>query len=141
MGDYYINYHTSLNLFEFDWMAVPIINKHNFSIWLFPSEQYPHMNIYEGNMTLSKKCCRVSLLNPEYINPTDCDIDSWILSKEEKDDLVKILTSKNTTNIFPGIASTIWECIIRGYNFELYCRTGIQESIPYNQKMPDYMKL
>ena len=55
--------------------------------------------------------------------------------------MVKILTSKNTTNIFPGIASTIWECIIRGYNFELYCRTGIQESIPYNQKMPDYMKL
>lgn len=141
MGGYYINYHTSLDLIEFEWRAVPIINKGKFSIWIFPSGQYPHMNIYEGNITLSKKCSRVSLINPEYIFPKDCDIDNWILSKEEKDDLIKLLTSKNTTNIFPGIASTIWECIIRGYNFELYCRTGIQESIPYNQKMPDYMKL
>lgn len=141
MGGYYINYHTSLDLVEFEWRAVPIITKGKFSIWIFPSGQYPHMNIYEGNITLSKKCCRLSLLEPKYLHPTDCDIHNWILSKEEKDDLVKLLTSKNTTNIFPGIASTIWECIIRGYNFELYCRTGIQESIPYNQKMPDYMKL
>ena len=142
MEDVYINYHTSFELNEQDWTATPVINKDDFSIWIFPTEQSPHINIYEGSMTLSTKCCRLSLIEPKYLFTSDCDVEDWILTDEEKRRLIAILQSQNNTIGFFGESSdTVWDYIIKLYNFQVYCNTGIKCILPEDLPIPDYRKL
>lgn len=136
---WYIDYHKSKELDENSSSPIKIITKGDLSIWCFPSQKYPHINIYERNMTTATKCARVSLVAPKYLYPKDCDISIWKLSDSEKKELINILQSDNTTEEFEDI-KTVWNYIIRSYNFEMRC-SGYDYRLPYNLPIPDYMKL
>lgn len=136
---WYMNYHRSRELDEYSSSPIKVITKGEFSIWCFPSPKYPHINIYEKNMTTATKCARVSLITPEYLYPEDCDISNWNLSIDKKRILIEILQSENITGDFED-AKTIWDYIIYSYNFEMKC-SGYNCRLPYNLPIPDYMKL
>lgn len=136
---WYIDYHRSRELDEYSSSSIKVITKGEFSIWCFPSPKYPHINIYEKNMTTTTKCARVSLIAPEYLYPEDCDISNWNLSINEKKILIETLQSENITGEFKG-AKTVWNYIIYSYNFEMMC-SGYKYRLPEDLPMPNYMEL
>lgn len=140
----YVNYHESKELREDINISFPVkyYPEYKIDIFCIVTKENPHINIYYGEGAWSAtKCARISLLEPKYLYPKDCDIPVWILSEDEKCKIINIFKSSNPTMIFKDTANTIWELIVQCYNFEIYCNFGNEEFLPKNLPMPDYMKL
>lgn len=142
MEELIINYHESEQLKE-DYdisFYMGYYKDYKISIFCMVTEEDPHINIYYGEegMWKTTKVARISLLEPKYLVPTDCDIDLWIFNTEEKMLLLSILESESIS--CSGSGYTAWEDIIRKFNFEAECN-NYSCRLPYNLPIPDYMKL
>lgn len=89
---------------------------------------YGEINPGEHYIWTAKKCARISMLNPEYIRCTDCSMDDWILSYNEREYLCNLLTDD------------IWNSLLYTYYNEVEYMYKNPERILYLQ-MPDYSKL
>lgn len=59
----------------------------------------------------SDRCARISILSPKYIHCNNCDLPDWILSKDQIDYLIKLLSDQDFR---------IWKNILYQYKFQLY---------------------
>lgn len=125
-----VEYHTSAELGEDYNSATSLLTSGKFHIWCYPSSSIPHLTIYDGNMTLAKRCARISLFEPKYLYCNDCDIDDWIFSTSELADLYNTLSHS-------------WDDILEEYIFQLSASwlSELKISITKSLPMPNYMKL
>ena len=104
----------------------------------------PYFRLYYGENNYrdldSSKMCRISLLEPKYLNLEGEDL---ILNKEQKIRLIEILNSP-----CPGCEEIrVWDQILGHYNFFHkdnidFNDLGVQfEPISYDLQIPDYTKL
>lgn len=138
----YVNYHESKELKE-DYnisFYMGYYKDYKISIFCMITEDNPHINIYygEGGMWKASKVARISLLEPRYLMPPDCDINLWVFNTEEKMLLLSILKSESIS--YSGSGYTTWDDIIRKFNFEAKCN-NYKRRLPENLPIPDYMKL
>ena len=78
----YVNYHESKELREDINISFPVkyYPEYKIDIFCIVTKENPHINIYYGEGAWSAtKCARISLLEPKYLYPKDCDIPVWIL--------------------------------------------------------------
>ena len=140
----YVNYHESKELHE-DYnisFSIKYYPEYNIDIFCMVTKENPHINIYYGKgMWSATKCARLSLLEPKYLYPTDNDIPNWVLSEDEKCNIINIFKSPNPTTFFINITNTVWDLIVHWYNFEFYCNFGKEEFLPKDLPMPDYTLL
>lgn len=140
----YVNYHESKELKE-DYnisFYVKCYPEYNMDIFCMVTKENPHINIYYGkDMWSATKCARMSLLEPKYLQPKDCDIPNWTLSEDEKSNLIDIFTSPNPTPYFKNIVTTVWELIVYWYNFEFGCNFDDEKILPDDLSMPNYTLL
>lgn len=142
MEGLYINYHDSKQLKE-DYnisFYMGFYKDYKISIFCMVTEDDPHINIYydERGMWTATKVARVSLLEPKYLIPSDCDIDIWVFNTEEKMLLLSILKSESIS--CSGAGYTAWEDIIRKFNLEAECN-NYKRRLPEDLPIPNYMKL
>ena len=112
-------------------------NNKRFSIYVTPptSGNKLYFKVLDRDWNNSIKCARISLLKPEYIHCSDCELDEWILNDQEKKDLVDVLQTK----IYLG-EMTYWQYLTDQYDFQTKFLPNYNPNI-INLPMPDYMKL
>lgn len=92
---------------------------------------YIYMKIYKD--PLDRKCARLSLLSPEYLE------SDFKLSGDDIDFIANILPQKNTSIFWNHSNLTCWECILVSTSEE-YKSEDIEINIT-NIDIPDYNKL
>lgn len=104
-------------------------------IWVYPQEGIdPHFILMDREAPFTTKKIGISLFEPKYIRlPLEREEREWILSEEEKQELMKILRKQDRLQCKKR---KIWQAILQDYNWELNEKV-VQEDLP----MPDYMKL
>ena len=90
-----------------------------------------YIKIYKD--PLDRKCARLSLLSPEYLE------SDFKLSNDDIDFIVNILQQKNTSIFWNHLDLTCWECILLAIKEE-YKSEDININID-NINIPDYNKL
>ena len=138
-----MNYHESVDLGEDYNLSFPVYysREEELVIWCFPTIYDPHINIYKGGtITDSIKCSRISLLEPKYLYPKNCDIPNWILDDSDKNNLMHILQSKSIMNSLTEYNYTSWQYIIHLFNNEMEVIEP-SKKLPEDLPIPDYMKL
>lgn len=92
-----------------------------------------YFKIYKGfsspaefGLWTATDCARISMLNPEYINCSDCSINTWVLNEDERNHLCSIIND-------------IWDGLLFDYSQELTWLTGTD--VDLNLQIPDYTKL
>lgn len=105
-----------------------LTNEQTIQIMINPND--PYLLLFDNNVFYSTKCARISILNARYIRCNDSYLPEWILSKNEKDNLIKLLTSNNN-----------WKSIIEIFNEEIEYLLDTDYRLPEDLKIPDYMNL
>lgn len=121
-------------------------NEKKFNFFIFfnsmTDDKYPYMRITDGDIYFNyTKSCRISLLEPKYIEVNDDPLDTWRFNNYEKKEFIKMMNSSakellNRDHIKPEV--TFWELLLKEYDFQVdnqgdKCLAGKQ--------MPDYNKL
>lgn len=83
------------------------------------------------------KISRISLLEPKYI---ECEYENYILTKDEIEDVIKILNSSANDNLFKK-EYTVWRILLIEQNRELNNEIDNYININEDLSMPDYLKL
>lgn len=103
--------------------------------------KHPYMRVTDGNHLNYTKSCRISLIEPEYVEVSDDPLDTWRFNDEEKKEFIKMMNSSakdllNHDYIKSDI--TFWDYLLKEYDFQVdsqgnKCLAG--------KPMPDYTKL
>ena len=99
--------------------------KYNFFIFFnsITDDKYPYMRVTNGSDYLNyTKSCRISLLEPKYIEVNDDPLDTWRFTDSEKSDFIKMMNSSakeilNHDHVKPNI--TFWEYLLKEYDFQV----------------------
>lgn len=104
-------------------------------IWVYPQEEIePHFILMDREAPFTTKKIGISLFEPKYIKlPLERKEQQWILSEDEKRELMKILRKQDRLNCKKR---KLWQSILHDYNWELN-----EKVVPEDLPMPDYMQL
>lgn len=96
----------------------------------------PYFMLIDDEPAHTTKKIGISLFEPKYIElPLERDEEKWILSEQEKRELMKIFGEKNGLNRKDRKLEN-WRVILKDYNWELN-----EDVVPEDLPIPDYMEL
>ena len=106
-------------------------------IRVYPQEDMePHFMLIDDEPPHTTKKIGISLFEPKYIKlPLERKEQDWILSADEKRELMKILNEQNGFRR-KYRKRTNWQAVLGDYNWELN-----EQVVPEDLPMPDYMQL
>lgn len=112
-------------------------NEKRMILRVYPQEELePYFMLLDEEPPHTTKKIGISLFEPKYIDlPLERDEGKWILSEQEKRELVKILGEKNGfRRKYRKLEN--WRVILKDYNWELN-----EDVVPEDLPMPNYMEL
>lgn len=128
------NYHLSKNLLETE-APIFVDGTNNMSIWISKSKYYiPYFILYNSSsIETATKVCRINCHRSEYVCIDDVDFPEWILSINEKMQLILLLNKER----YPGVNT--WNYIKNEYI--KYCGWDYEKEQGLNITMPDYLNI
>lgn len=100
-----------------------------------------YFSVHDNHALNHNKLSRISMYKPEYIICNDATIPMWILNKEEKETLYKILNMPISTfmTYMKPKPTTAWQFLIKTMNVIL--ENFDLQLVPEDLPMPDYRLL
>lgn len=116
----------------------------NMSIYIHSKETDDlYIKVFNSyNAQTADKCCRIKIFKAKYKNrPYDDYRDEYILNEKEKENLVNILNSNNSS-LFGTIDDTLWNCIIKDFLIYNYKNKKMKKLLLNAiNNIPDYKNL
>lgn len=139
-------YSNELNEYEYEvdilYGKYEIENKFDFFIFFnaITDDKYPYMRITNNDHLEYTKSCRISLVEPKYLEVHDDPLDTWRFNDEEKIKFIKMLNSSakevliNTCH-YIDTNITFWEYLLQSYDFQV---DNKGDKCLVGRPMPDY---
>ena len=118
------------------------MEKYRFFIFFnsMTDDKYPYMRVTDGNHLSYTKSCRISLIEPKYIEVSDDPLDTWRFNDIEKKEFIEMMNSLahkliKSVSICINEKYTFWDYLLKEYDFQVDNR---EDKCLFGSQMPDY---